>query len=103
MAHIWYPIERNNDIYRKKSLLKTISHISKNILREGGKIFYTYTYLSKNAVFVFLGPFWGYVRQPHDYIGWATSMFLSSINPTNLKTNPWNFNKIVLRICDFGK
>ncbi len=47
--------------------------------------------LEKKAFFVFLGCFWAYVGQPHDHIGWATSMPFASINPTNPRTNPWNF------------
>ena len=35
--------------------------------------------------------FWAYVGQPHDHIDWATSMPFASINPTNPRTNPWNF------------
>jgi hypothetical protein len=42
--------------------------------------------------------FWAYVGQPHDHIGWATSMPFASINPTNPRTNPWNFWKKILRI-----
>ena len=41
----------------------------------------------------FLGCFCPYVRQPHDHIGWATSMPFASINFTNPRTNPWNFHK----------
>ena len=48
---------------------------------------------AKNAFFEFLGCFRAYVRQPHDHIDWATSMPFASINPTNLRTNPWNFHK----------
>ena len=36
-------------------------------------------------------------------IGWATSMPFASINPTNQRTNPWNFDNIFLRIGDFEK
>ena len=43
--------------------------------------------------------FWAYVGQPHDHIGWATSMPFASINPTN----PWNFHKKILRIGNFEK
>ena len=57
----------------------------------------------KNAFFVFLGHFWAYVGQPQDHIGWATSMPFASINPTNQRTNPWNFHKQILRIGDFKK
>ena len=32
-----------------------------------------------------------YVGKPHGHIGWAKSMPFTSINPTNPKTNPWNF------------
>ena len=53
--------------------------------------------------FVFVGCFCPYVGQPHDHIGWATSMPFASINPTNPRTNPWNFHKKILRIGDFEK
>ena len=36
----------------------------------------------KNAFFLFLGCFCPYVGQPHDHLGWATSMPLASNNPT---------------------
>ena len=57
----------------------------------------------KNAFFVFLGCFWAYVRQPHDHISWAELMAFASINPTNPRTNLWNFHEKFLRICDFEK
>ena len=46
--------------------------------------------------FIFLstnlyGHFWAYVGEPHGHIGYATSMPFASINPTNPRTNPWNF------------
>ena len=47
--------------------------------------------IGKNAIFVFLGHFWAYVGEPHGHTGWATSMPFASINPTNPRTNPWNF------------
>ena len=46
-----------------------------------------------NAFFVFLGCFWVYVGQPHEHIGWATSMPFASIYPIHPRTNPWNFGK----------
>ena len=49
--------------------------------------------MQKMHLFVFLGHFWAYVWQPHDHIGWATSMPFASINSTNPRTNPWNFHK----------
>ena len=42
-----------------------------------------------------------YVGQPHDHIGWVTSMPFASINPTNPRTNLWNFHKILVRIGGF--
>ena len=57
----------------------------------------------KNGFLVFFGCFWAYVGQPHNHTGWATSMPFASINPTNLRTNPWNFWKEILRIGDFEK
>jgi hypothetical protein len=44
-----------------------------------------------------------YVGQPHDHIGWATSLPFASINPINPRTNPWNFHNFFLRIGDFEK
>ena len=38
-----------------------------------------------------------------NHIGWATSMIFESINPTNPRTNPWNFHKKYLRIGHFEK
>ena len=35
------------------------------------------------CIFFVFRLFCPYVRQPHDHIGWATSMPLASINPTN--------------------
>ena len=52
---------------------------------------------------VILGCFWAYAGQPHNHIGWATSMPFASINPTNPRTNPWNFHKKILRIGGAGK
>ena len=52
----------------------------------------------KKCIFVFLGHFWAYVGQPHGHIDWATSLPFASINPTNPRTNPWNFHKKILRI-----
>ena len=46
---------------------------------------------AKNVFFVFLGPFRAYVGQPQGHIGWAISMGFASFNPTNSRTNPWNF------------
>ena len=48
--------------------------------------------------FVFFGCFWAYVRQPHNHIGWATSMTFASINTINPRNNPWSFCEIFLRI-----
>ena len=52
---------------------------------------------------MFLGCFCPYIRQPHDNIGWATLMPFASINPTNPRTNLWNFREKFLRIGDFEK
>ena len=57
----------------------------------------------KNAFFVFLGCFCTYVGHPHDHIGWAISMPFTSINPTNPRTNQWNFCWKILRIGAFEK
>ena len=53
---------------------------------------------AKNAFLVFLGCFWAFVGQPHNYIGWARPMPFASINSTNPRTNPWNFHEKILRI-----
>ena len=58
---------------------------------------------AKNAFYVFLGCFWAYVKQPHSHIDWATPMPFKSINPINPRTNPWNFQKKILRIGWAGK
>ena len=58
---------------------------------------------AKNVFFVFSGFFWAYVGQPHDHIGWATTMPFTSINPTNPRTNPWKFHEKILRIGGAGK
>jgi hypothetical protein len=47
----------------------------------------------KMHVFVFLVCFWAYVGQPHDYIGWATSMPFASSDPTDLRTSLLNFGE----------
>ena len=52
----------------------------------------------KNAFSVHFGCFWTFVGQPHSHIGWDKSMPFASINPTNPRTNPWNFHKKILRI-----
>ena len=52
---------------------------------------------------VFLGCFCPYVGQPHSHIGWDKSMPFALINPSNPRTNPWNFHKKILRIGDFEK
>ena len=41
------------------------------------------------------------VGQPHEHIGWATSMLFASINTTNPRTNPWKFRENFLRIGGF--
>jgi hypothetical protein len=57
----------------------------------------------KNAFFVFLGCFCPYVRQPHNHICWVTLMAFASINPTNPRTDLWNFREKISRIGDFEK
>ena len=57
----------------------------------------------KNVFFVFSGCFWAYVGQPHNHISCATPMLFTSINCTNLKTNPWNCHEKLLRIGRAGK
>ena len=52
---------------------------------------------------MFFGCFWAYVGQPHGHIHWASSMSLASINPTNPRTNLWNFRKFFSRIGKFEK
>jgi hypothetical protein len=46
---------------------------------------------SQKCIFNVFRLFGTYVRQSHNYIGWAKSMSFTSINSTNPRTNPWNF------------
>ena len=57
----------------------------------------------KNTNIAFFACFCPYVGQPHSHIGWDKSMPFASINPSNPRTNPWNFHKKILRIGDFEK
>ena len=57
----------------------------------------------KNIKNAFLACFRAYVGQPHGHIHWASSMPFASINPTNPRTNLWNFHENFLRIGDFEK
>ena len=57
----------------------------------------------KNTKNAFSTCFCPYVRQPHDHIGWAELMAFASINPTNPRTNLWNFRENFLRIGDLEK
>ena len=57
----------------------------------------------KNTNIAFFACFCPYVRQPHSHIGWDKSMPFASVNPSNPRTNPWNFHKNFLRIGDFEK
>ena len=43
----------------------------------------------KKCIFVVFRPILS--LQSHGHTGWATSMPFASINPTNPRTNPWNF------------
>ena len=47
----------------------------------------------KNTKNAYFGCFRPFVGQLHDHIGWASSMPFASINPTNPRTNPWNFGR----------
>ena len=58
---------------------------------------------AKNAFLVFLGCFWAFVGQPHNYIGWARPMPFVSINSTNPRTNPWNFHRKKFENLPFWK
>ena len=40
---------------------------------------------------MFLALFWAYVGQPDGHVGWVTLMPFASINPTDPRTNLWNF------------
>ena len=57
----------------------------------------------KTEHFVFLGCFCHYVKQPHNYIGWAISVPLASNNPTNQRTNTWNFHRKKFENLPFWK
>ena len=52
----------------------------------------------KNIFLVFLGCFGAYAALHHDHIGWARSMTLASINPTNPRTNLCKIKIIELAI-----
>ena len=52
---------------------------------------------------MFIGCFGAYVWQLQGHIGWATSTPFASFNPTNPRTNSWNFWKKILRIGKVGK
>ena len=58
---------------------------------------------AKNGFFVFFGCFRAYVGQPHGHTRWAIPMPFTSINPTNPRTNPWNFYEQILKIGGAGK
>ena len=47
----------------------------------------------KLPFFVFLALFWAYIGQPDGHISWVTLMPFASINPTNPRTNLWNFGE----------
>ena len=47
--------------------------------------------MAKTDFFVFLALFGAYIGQPDSHIGWVTLMPFASINPTNPRTNLWNF------------
>ena len=51
----------------------------------------------------FFACFCPYVGQSHNHIGWDKSMLFASINPSNPRTDPWDFHKKILRIGDFEK
>ena len=57
----------------------------------------------KNAFFVFLGLFRAYIGQPHGHVRWAIPMPFASINPTNPRTNAWNFHEKIFRVGGAGK
>ena len=61
----------------------------KNACKNSEGHWYGSTYMAVRC----LGHFWAYVGQPHGHIGWAKSMPFASFNPTNPRTNPWNFHK----------
>ena len=42
---------------------------------------------------MFLALFWAYVGQPDSHIGWVKLMTIASFNPTNPRTNLWNFGE----------
>ena len=58
---------------------------------------------AKNGFFVFFGCFRAYVGQPHGHTRWAIPIPFTSINPTNPRTNPWNFYEQILKIGGAGK
>ena len=58
---------------------------------------------AKNTKNAFFACFRAYVRQPHGHIGWAKSMPFASINPTNTRTNSWNFGGICSALDEVEK
>ena len=52
----------------------------------------------KKCIFGVSRLFLGLCQTASQNIGWATSMPFASINPTNPRTDPWNFHKKILRI-----
>ena len=53
---------------------------------------------AKNTNNVLLALFWAHVGHSDGNICWSTLMPLTSIYPTNPRTNPWNFCEKILRI-----
>ena len=47
--------------------------------------------MAKTDFFVFLALFGAYIGQSDGHIGWVTLMPFASINPTNPRTDLWNF------------
>ena len=71
-----------------------------SISKRKENLWYVITLITKN---VFFACFRAFVGQPYSQIGWATSMPFASFNPTNLRTNPWNFHEKILRTGGAGK
>ena len=47
----------------------------------------------KNTKNAFLAVNWAYIGQSDNHIGWAKSMPFASIDPTQPRTNSWNFGE----------
>ena len=93
----WAGTQGNHQNFEKSLLTNKLWHVFMWM-----KQFFFFNFF-KNTKCAFFTCFWVYVWLPHDHIGWATPMPFASINPTNQRTNPWNFHEKILRIGGTAK